>query len=90
MRNKATKKFKKFIKRSLNRRKTNNRRKPNNRRKRIILKGGNAKNTLTPSPIMNAYYDTMNTPNSLINTLNGVEEHSNSISDPTKGHNILN
>tara|TARA_B100001175_G_C19454428_1_gene613030 strand:- start:789 stop:1121 length:333 start_codon:yes stop_codon:yes gene_type:complete len=52
------------------------------------MKGGNAKNTLTPSPIMNGWYNMMDTPSSLFLTYDGVEVPSNMNSDPLQGHNL--
>ena len=50
------------------------------------MKGGNVKNTLTPSPIMNGWYNMMNTPSSLLLAYDGVEVPGNMTSDPTQGH----
>ena len=52
------------------------------------MKGGNAKNTLTPAPVMNGWYNLMDTPSSVLMTLNGVEVPKNMTSDPTQGHNL--
>ena len=94
-----TRKNKKHIKRKTNyrkktnyRNKTNYRKKSNYRKKtnkRIYkMKGGNAKNTLTPAPVMNGWYNLMDTPSSVLMTLNGVEVPKNMTSDPTRGHNL--
>ena len=96
-----TRKNKKHIKRKINRRKntnyrkgtnnrkrTNNRKTTNNRKRTNKMKGGNAKNTLTPAPIMNGWYNMINTPSSLLLTYDGVEVPSNMNSDPTQGHNL--
>ena len=52
------------------------------------MKGGNAKNTLTPAPIMNGWYNMMDTPSSLFLTYDGVEVPGNMNSDPLQGHNL--
>ena len=52
------------------------------------MNGGNAKNTLTPAPIMNGWYNMMGTPSSLSLTYDGVEVPGNMNSDPLQGHNL--
>ena len=67
-----------------NKRKKINYRKKTNKRS-YKMKGGNAKNTLTPSPVMNGWYNLMDTPSSVSMTLDGVEVPKNMTSDPTQG-----
>ena len=88
-----TRKNIKHIKRKFNNRKKTNYRKKTDYRKKsnkrtYKMKGGNAKNTLTPAPIMNSWYNLMDTPSSVLMTLDGVEVPKNMTSDPTKGHNL--
>ena len=74
------------------RKKTNYRKRSNKTNKKRYntkkMKGGNAKNTLTPSTIMNGWYNMMDTPSSLFLTYDGIEVPSNMNSDPSQGHNL--
>ena len=56
-------------------------------RKTYKLKGGSGY-TLTPSPIMNAWYNLMSYPSYLTNVLNGSNSPNYLNSDPTAGHVI--
>lgn len=77
-----------YRKKTNNRKNTNYRKKTKRTKKTYKMKGGNGKNTLTPSPIMNGWYDIMNAPTNYFLTYRGIEVPNNMNSDPTQGHNI--
>lgn len=84
-------KKKKTINKKYNKKKNmrkSNRNKSKNRRKTYKLKGGSGYNTLTPSPIMNAWYNLMSYPYYLTNVFNGSNSPNYLNSDPTAGHLI--
>ena len=72
--------------RTRNRKTNNNRTKSRRYRKKYNMKGGNPKNSLIHSPILNKWYDLMNMPSNLLLTYDGVKIPNNMNSDPIMGH----